>query len=172
MKSRVHTTVTLVAFALGSFLTTEALAQDASELRDDELLAEIVVVTEAEDADRLLELMLEVKTRGLLMFQAPKACEFTYPDTAFFENEFYRGAANWAYVTELKERAISEKFCGCHYKLMSFDAFSQEVAGKAPEALSEVDDKTFSNYRRRDWYPTQKAYDEFRKEICGVEPWQ
>ncbi len=58
-----------------------ASAQEPADLRDDELLSDIVVVTETGEADRLLALMREVRDRGLLMFEDVRQCESPVPKT-------------------------------------------------------------------------------------------
>ena len=144
-----------------------ASAQEPAELRDDQLLSDIVVVTEAGEADRLLALMREVRDRGLLMFEDIRECESPVPKTGLLENEIMRGEVNWAYHMEVWSRAMAAGDCGCPYKYLSFEEFSEDVAGTSPENIdaSDVDEFAMFWVERRD--VVQPAYRAFKAQTCG-----
>lgn len=126
------TTLTLV-FGMA----TTALAQDITDLPDDQLLGSVVSATNARDKDRLLELMLEVQARELLMFKADDAvCDADVPKTGVLENMLAYGNARQAYIVAARQAALDLGDCGCPFGLLSFDAF---VRAEADQNLAEFD---------------------------------
>lgn len=148
-------------------LATPVAAQTGADYGDDQLLEAVKDATEAEDADLVLALMLEVRERGLLMFQELGQCEIAYPQTEFFDNSIFRGAATWAYNTEVWEMAIAQNHCGCHYDLWAFDDFIQSVIGRSADTLAIDDYNQIRNYRRDEWKDVSRAYTAFRDNTCG-----
>ena len=159
------TSLTALTFVL--CLAGASLAQDISDLPDDQLLGAVVTATETEDKERLMELMREVRARGLLMFSEPQVCEFAYPDTEFFRNEIFRGAVRWAYGTDLREQAMTEGYCGCIYELGSLDAFTEARVGKRAVDVASDDLGDFRSYRRSEWNDANERYQAFQTEHCG-----
>ena len=144
-----------------------ASAQAPAELSDAALLERVAEVTEAGDAAELLAAMREVRARGLLMFEGPPRCEAPVPDTAFWDNEFFRGAAEKAFLVEAREAAMAAGFCGCIWEARPFAAFFEEVTGRPPAELTEADYRTVRSYRRADWRSIEASYAAFRAERCG-----
>jgi hypothetical protein len=144
-----------------------AVAQSVADLSDEALLARVAEATEAEDADALLDAMGEVRARGLLMFAEPKICEAPVPDTPFWENEFFAGAAEKAYLVEAREAAMAAGFCGCVYEALPLAGFFEETFGKRPAELTDADYGRVRSYRRPDWGPVEQQYRTFREERCG-----
>lgn len=144
-----------------------ASAQEPADLRDDELLSDIVVVTEAGEADRLLALMREVRDRGLLMFEDVRECESPVPTTGILDNQFNRGAVNWAYHMEVWARAMAAGDCGCPYRLLSFEEFSEEVAGTSPENIDASDVQEFTKFWVERRAVVEPEYKAFKAQTCG-----
>jgi hypothetical protein len=157
----------LLAAAVLTALAGAAWAQPVAELTDEALLARAAEATEAEDADALLDAMREVRARGLLMFAGPPRCEAPAPDTPFWENEFFAGAAEKAFLVEAREAAIAAGACGCVYEALSFAGFFEEAFGKGPADLTETDYARVRSYRRADWSAVEEQYRAFREERCG-----
>ena len=144
-----------------------ASAQQIADLRDDELLSDIVIVTETGEADRLLALMREVRDRGLLMFEDIRQCESAVPEDGLLDNEILRGTVNWAYLMEIWSVAMAEGDCGCPYELLSFDDFSERVAGTSPENITTEDVKKFQRFWMERREVVEPAYRAFKVQTCG-----
>ena len=157
----------LLAVAMLAALAGPAVAQSVAELSDEALLARVAKATEAQDADALLDAMGEVRARGLLMFAGPQVCEAPVPDTPFWENEFFAGAAEKAYLVEAREAAVATGSCGCVYEALPFAGFFEETFGKGPAELTDADYGRVRSYRRPDWSSVEQQYRTFREERCG-----
>jgi hypothetical protein len=157
----------LLAVAMLAALAGSAVAQSVAELSDEALLDRVAAATEAKDADALLDAMGEVRARGLLMFAGPQVCEVPVPDTPFWENEFFAGAAEKAYLVEAREAAMAAGSCGCVYEALPFEGFFEKTFGKAPTELIDADYGRVRSYRRSDWSVVEERYGNFREERCG-----
>jgi len=157
----------LLAVAMLAALAGPAVAQPVAELSDEALLTRVVEATEAQDANMLLDAMGEVRARGLLMFAGPQVCDAPVPDTPFWENEFFAGAAEKAYLVEAREAAMAAGSCGCVYEALPFEGFFEETFGKKPAELTDADYGRIRSYRRPDWSSVEQQYRTFREERCG-----
>lgn len=157
------TTLTLV---LG--MATTALAQDITDLPDDQLLDAIVTATDARDKDRLLELMLEVQARELLMFKAEEAvCDADVPKSGVLENMLAYGNARQAYIVAARQAALDLGDCGCPFGLLSFDAFVRAEVDVETSDLEQGHLKKLRAFRREHQSSVDEAYRAFRMESCG-----
>ena len=159
---------TLAIFAALAVLATQTLAQDAPSLRDDQLLGAIAEATEAQQADRLLSLMTEVRARGLLMFKADDlSCEPVIPETGLLASLIARGTAQWAYITRVRMTAIDRGDCGCPYSLLAFDDFSREMTGSVAAGLTKADLAVLQKFRSQNESSTNETWRAFRQKTCG-----
>ena len=149
-------------------LASQTLAQDTSSLRDDQLLVAVVAATEAQDADRLLSLMTEVRARGSLMFTAEsQACEPVIPETGPLASLISRGSAQWAYITQSRMTAMKAGDCGCPYSLLSFDDFTLELTGSVAADLTPNDLSVLQAFRAANESAIDQEWRDFRQNSCG-----
>ena len=159
---------TLLLFSAVALLATQAFAQDASDLRDDQLLGEVAVATEMQDADRLLALMTEARARGLLMFAADgPICEPTIPETSPLASLISRGSAQWAYITRSRMMAMEAGDCGCPFSLLSFDDFALELTGSGAADLTPDDLSVLQAFRTVNEKVVDQEWRDFRQNSCG-----
>ena len=159
---------TLAIFAALAVLATRTLAQDAASLRDDQLLGAVAEATEAQQADRLLSLMTEVRARGLLMFKADgPSCEPVIPETGLLATMIPRGTARWAYITQARITAMSKGACNCPFSLLSFDRFTRDLAGAVAPDLTRQDLAALQEFRAENEGPTETAWRDYRQNVCG-----
>lgn len=157
----------LLAVAMLAALAGPAVAQSVAELSDEALLTRVAEATEAQDANMLLDAMGEVRVRGLLIFAGPQVCEAPVPNTPFWENEFFAGAAEKAYLVEAREAAMAAGSCGCVYEALPFAGFFEETFGKGPAEMTDDDFFAVRGYRSQEWAESAAAYRTFRDERCG-----
>ena len=159
---------TLAIFAALAVLATRTLAQDAPSLRDDQLLGAVAEATEAQQADRLLSLMTEVRARGLLMFKADgPSCEPVIPETGLLATLTPRGSAQWAYITRVRMVAMERKECGCPFSLLSFDDFTREATGSVAPDLTRDDLSVLQAFRTRNERTVGEEWNKYRQTVCG-----
>jgi hypothetical protein len=159
---------TLLLVSALAAVATPILAQDAATLHDVQLLGAVAAATETRDADRLLELMIEVRARGLLMFAADgQTCEPVIPKTGLLATLTPRGTAQWAYVTQSRMTAMEAGNCGCPFALLSFDDFTRDLTGAVAPDLTQGDLATLQGFRVQNDAPVAEKWRAFRHYVCG-----
>jgi hypothetical protein len=147
--------------------TGPVLSQPIEQLRDDRLLEQVVSATSDGDANELLNLMREVRARGLLMFPDIDICHSQVPDTGILSSKITRGGVNWAYHMRVWSLAIEQNQCGCPYNLLSPDAFALELTDHAMTDLSTADAGVLRSYWIQNRDIVEPAYQTFQLEVCG-----
>ena len=159
---------TLLLVSALAIFATPIMAQEAATLRDDQLLGAVARATETQDADRLLEVMIEVRARGLLMFTAEsQACEPVIPETGPLASLISRGSAQWAYITRSRMIAMDAGDCGCPYSLLSFDDFTLEFTGSVAAELTPDDLSVLQAFRSNNESAVEQEWRDFRQNSCG-----
>ena len=137
----------LTAAAAISF-TGFASADDLATVSDLDLMEQTREAVGAQDADLSLELLTEMQRRGTGIFAGAEkaACEevILLPDG--ITDWRFKGAARQAYVTSAKKRQLASEACGCLFADYPFDAFTMEVLGKPPAALTDADRAALESY--------------------------
>ena len=159
---------TLILVSALAAVATPILAQEAASLRDDQLLAAVAAATETQDADRLLELMIEVRARGLLMFTADgQTCEPVIPKMGLLATLTPRGTAQWAYITQSRMTGMEAGDCGCPFALLSFDDFTRDLTGAVAPDLTQGDIAALQDFRAENEAPVTEQWRVFRQNVCG-----
>lgn len=159
---------TLLLVSAFAIVATPIMAQDAATLRDDQLLGAVAAATEAQDTDRLLELMNEVRARALLMFTAEEPiCEPKIPETGPLASLISRGSAQWAYITRARLTAMEAGDCGCPFALLSFDDFALELTGSVAADLTPDDLSILQAFRADNEPAVDLEWRDFRQNSCG-----
>ncbi|MGR3434427.1 MAG: hypothetical protein ACU0CO_05990 [Shimia sp.] len=121
---------------------TIGLAQDVTDLSADQLTNLAIEVTETGDGDRLVEVMREMRSRGMHFFAtaAGPLCEQEAPRLEVFESHW----AHWGRVNEsfglfARLVAVQQETCACPRSVVTFDQFTEAVVGKAPEEIGRDD---------------------------------
>ena len=121
---------------------TIGFAQDVTDLSAEQLTDLAVEVTETGDGDRLVEVMREMRSRGMHFFAtaAGPLCEQEAPRLEVFESHW----AHWGRVNEsfglfARLAAAEQETCTCPRSVITFEQFTQAVVGKAPAELGPDD---------------------------------
>ena len=158
----------LSIFGVLAVLATQAVAQDVTSLRDDQLIGAVAQATKAREADRLLSLMTEVRARGLLMFRAAgQACEAMIPETALLTSLITRGTVQWAYITQARKTAMERGDCGCPFSLLAFDDFTRTMTGSVGADLTRDDLAILQEFRARNEKSVDETWQDFRHNNCA-----
>ena len=157
-----------LAVMVASLVPAITQAQSINDLRDDQLLNQVVTATVARDADALLAIMIEVESRNLLMFAVNKQkCDAIVPETGLLDNMMSRGTARSAYIVRARQAAMAEGSCSCIFSSISFDAFTQELVGKTAPNLTGADLQQMLSFRRKFEHSVRTEYLNHRRNICG-----
>lgn len=139
----------LAAAAVFTFLLPGlGLAQDLTNVSDLGLMEQTREAVVAQDADLALDLLTEMQRRGTGIFAGAEkvACEEVIELPDGITDWRFKGAARQAYVTSAKKRQLASEACGCLFADYPFDAFTMEVLGKPPAALTDADRAALESY--------------------------
>ena len=148
---------------------TVCLAQDVSNLSTDDLTELAIEATEAGDGARLVEVMREMRSRGMHFFAtaAGPLCEQEAPRLAIFENHW----AHWGGVDEsfglfARLAAVEQGTCACPRSTTTFEQFTQAAIGKDPADLGPEDVIPLRNYAQEAGRDARAIYADFYGTAC------
>lgn len=123
-------------------------AKDLATVSDLDLLKQTREAVRAQDADLALELLTEMQRRRAGIFAEAEmvACEEVIDLPNGITDWRFKGAARQAYITSAKKRQLASETCGCLFADYPFEAFTTEVLGKPPAALTDADRRTLEIY--------------------------
>lgn len=123
-------------------------AEDLATVSDLDLLKQTREAVGAQDADLALDLLTEMQRRGTGIFAGAEkaACEEVIELPDGITDWRFKGAARQAYITSAKKRQLAGEACGCLFTDYPFDAFTMEVLGKPPAALTDADRAGLETY--------------------------
>jgi hypothetical protein len=155
--------------AIVSVAPTIGPAQDMTDLSADQLTDLAVETTEAGDGDRLVEVMREMRSRGMHFFAAAAGplCEQEAPRLEVFERHW----AHWGGVDEsfglfARLAAVEQGTCACPRSIATFDQFTRAVAGKAPEELGSDDVIPLRRFAQEAGRDARAIYADFYGTAC------
>ena len=136
------------AAAISISFTGFAWADDLATVSDLDLMEQTREAVEAQDADLALELLTEMQRRGTGLFAGAEkaACEEVIELPDGITDWRFKGAVRQAYITSAKKRQLASETCGCLFADYPFGAFTTEVLGKPPAALTDADRPALETY--------------------------
>lgn len=148
------------AIATAISFTGFARAEDLATVSDLDLLKQTREAVGAQDADLALELLTEMQRRGTAIFAgAEKAvCEEVIALPDGITDWRFKGAARQAYITSVKKRQIVGETCGCLFTDYPFEAFTAEILGKSPVALTNADRPALETYLAAEQRDVETGY--------------
>lgn len=160
-------------FTLGAAVCLSAVAaqaDDLSELHPRELQDAVVVAVESNDRRDLMEIMQEMKRRGMWVFETPeqKLCGREPEKVGVLTEGVFRwGAAKDAYGIFLRRHMIETQDCGCLGPSHSYDEFLTNVFGTTAAEMTEEQYIEMREWVKADGYETRKLFRAFRGEFCS-----
>ena len=148
---------------------TIGLAQNVTDLSIDQLTDLAVETTEAGDGDRLIDLMREMRSRGMHFFAtaAGPLCEQEAPRLEVFESHW----AHWGGVDEsfglfARLAAVEQGTCICPRSTTTFEEFTQAAVGRDPADLGPKDVISLRNYAQEAGRDARAIYADFYGSVC------
>ena len=144
-------------------------AQDMADLSADQLTDLAVEVTEASDGDRLVEVMREMRSRGMHFFAtaAGPLCEQEAPRLEVFESHWaHWGGVDEAFGLFARLAAVEQETCACPRSTTTFDQFTQIAVGKDPAELGPEDVIPLRNYAQEAGRDARAIYADFYGTAC------
>ncbi|MGR3435791.1 MAG: hypothetical protein ACU0CO_13030 [Shimia sp.] len=148
---------------------TIGFAQDVADLSADRLTDLAVETTEIGDGDRLVEVMREMRSRGMHFFAAAAGplCEQEAPRLEVFESHW----AHWGGVDEsfglfARLAAVEQGTCACPRSTTTFEEFTQAFVGKDPADLAPEDVIPLRNYAQEAGRDARAIYADFYGTAC------
>ena len=148
---------------------TMCLAQDVVDLSADQLTDLAVETTEVGDGARLVEVMREMRSRGMHFFAtaAGPLCKQEAPRLEVFESHW----AHWGRVNEsfglfARLAAAEQETCACPRSTTTFEQFTQAVVGKAPAELGPDDVVPLRRFAQDAGRDARAIYADFYGTAC------
>ena len=162
MRGFLFATVVIAAPTIG-------LAQDVTDLSADQLTDLAVETTEAGDGDRLIDLMREMRSRGMHFFAtaAGPLCELEAPRLEVFESHWaHWGAVDESFGLFARLAAVEHGTCACPRSTTTFEQFTQAIVGKAPAELGPDDVVPLRRFAQEAGRDARAIYADFYGTAC------
>ena len=148
---------------------TICVAQDVTNLSADQLTNLAVETTEAGDGARLVEVMREMRSRGMHFFAiaAGPLCEQEAPRLEVFESHWaHWGAVDESFGLFARLAAVEQGTCACPRSTTTFEQFTQAVVGKAPAELGPDDVVPLRRFAQEAGRNARAIYADFYGTAC------
>ena len=159
-----------VMAALGS---TSVLADDFGQLSADGLTEETISAVEEGDAERVLDLLTEMRLRGMHFFENapdPMCDREVSRSLPFTENIINWGLLNTSYGQFAGMVAMEAGTCACPRSLLDVSEFTNGLLGKDAEDVSEEDRQMLVDFTNGPGAEATALYRTFRREQCHGGP--
>ena len=154
-------------FALAA---SPALAEDVAAMTPVDLQSAVIAAVDAGDSNALMLAMKEMQRRQMFFFAAVDraGCEEVIPLPSSITDWKFSGTARQAYINAAKKHRLAEGSCACLFKGYAFAEFTQDVLGKAPDALTDGDRPALQAIENADQARTEDLYRDHEIKICGA----
>ncbi|MAC81946.1 MAG: hypothetical protein CML66_28270 [Rhodobacteraceae bacterium] len=154
-------------------LTSSAAAADYSAASAEALTEAAIAAVGNEDRRDLLAILQEMQRRQMYFFRADDTalCKRDAPKVGILATNILDwGKARQAYFTYNQMQRLEEQSCACPQKARSFDTFSEDLLGVAPEEIGEAEMSVLRTFVEEHKHDVFVAYDEFFNSNCRQTP--